>query len=153
DRPRRVTPAERAAYARRAAGDGLTEYAEASGAPVLDLAALARRWMVPADALRAEAERSPALRVVDAAPALAWTAERERDAHDRLRRLVDGVPVAGRVVPYDRLARALGVPAAHVQPLLRSLLARDGAAGAAGAALPLRLDRAAAVVHPGRTDL
>ena len=151
DRPRRVTSAERAAYSRRAHGDGLTVYVEAAGAPVLDLTALARRWMVPVGVLRAEAERSPTLRLSEAgASALTWTAERERDVYDRLQRVVADAPATEHMMPYDRLARALQVPNAHVQPLLRSVLARDDAAVDA---LPLRLDRAATVVHPGRTDL
>ena len=151
DRPRRVTLAEQAAYARRTDGGRLTAYvdaADAADAAVLDLSALARRWIVALDTLRGEAEHTSTFRVVDAgASVLAWTLERERDALDRLRRLVDEGPTTERVVPYHRLARAAGVSAAHVQPLLRSLLDE-----AADDALPLRLDRAAAVVHPGRTD-
>ncbi|GJG85489.1 hypothetical protein tb265_06700 [Gemmatimonadetes bacterium T265] len=157
DRPRHVTAAERAAYACRADGGCLTVYLEAGAGPVLDLALLARRWMVAPRMLRAAAERSPTLRLAQAGVSLlTWTAATERDVRDRLRRVVEDGPATEHVVPYDRLARALRVSAAHVQPLLRSLLARDGTSVGGDApadAPPLRLERAAAVVHPGRTGL
>jgi selenocysteine-specific elongation factor len=88
DRPRRVTASERAAYALRARGEpALAAYLAGGGAPVLDLGAVAARWMVPVPELRHEAERSAALRTgaagragseAAAAPLLVWHATSKR---------------------------------------------------------------------------
>jgi selenocysteine-specific elongation factor len=144
DRPRRVTPAERAAYASRS----MAAYHDAAGAAVLDLATLARRWMLSEASLRAEVEESDTLRLVPPDMRLAWSAATEAAVRERLTGYLDAAPREEHAVAYDRLARELRVPAAHVQPLLRALLAGDAALRGA-----LRLDGAAAVVHPGRVSL
>jgi hypothetical protein len=90
-------------------------------------------------------EESATLRLASTEPPLAWSAESEAAAAERLRRMLDGEPPDEHAVPYDRLARELRVPEAHVQPLLRALLAGDAALRER-----LRLDGAAAVAYPGQ---
>ncbi|AHG93476.1 selenocysteine-specific translation elongation factor (plasmid) [Gemmatirosa kalamazoonensis] len=149
DRPRRVTMAERAAYVARARGDEcLSVYHAAAGATVLDLAALARRWMVAEDTLRRDVARSASLRLLTPDGPLAWSTSAATAARERLRRWLDAEPRDEHAVPYERVARELRLPPAHVQAVMRALLAAD-----AESASRLRLDGAAAVVHPGRVEL
>jgi selenocysteine-specific elongation factor len=67
---------------------------------------------------------------------------------ERLRRFVDAQPRSEQAVPYDRLARTLGVGAAHAAPLLRHLLALDHPVPAALRGR-VRLDGAGLVLFPG----
>ena len=148
DRPRRLSPAERTAYALRERGGAwLAAYLEGAREPVLDLAALARRWMVPEGRLRRDAEASPELRT-DSAGARVWRTEWEAELLARLRAFVERHPRAEQSVPYGRLGRELRVNAAHLPPLLVSLLERDAPA-AAFLRDHFRLERAGLVLYPG----
>lgn len=149
DRPRRVTAPERGAYALRARGAPALEryvtgyvdgYMAGGAAPVLDLDALAARWMVPVPELQREVDQSPALRTeaagrvaseTAAPPPLVWHAAFETAALERLHRFVDAQPRSEQTVAYEQLARTIGVSAAPLPRLLRCLLARDHPAAAA----------------------
>jgi selenocysteine-specific elongation factor len=143
DRPRRVTAAERAAYG---SGERLAAYLHGA-APVIELGALARRWMVPEEALRREAEGSPGLR---AAGSLAWEAKWEGELLERFHRFVADHPRGEALVPFARLARELKAPAPHLPTLLHALLAR---ADAAFLRANVRVERAGCVLYAGRVAL
>jgi selenocysteine-specific elongation factor len=153
DRPRRVTPAERAAYALRGRGErSLAAYLAGTGAPVLPLSALALRWMLPEGELRREAERSPGLRTGPGAPgsgALVWRAEREAELLERLQGFVARQPPGEQLLPYERLGREVGVRSPHLAPLLHSLFDREAPA-AAFLRAHARLERTGLVLYPGR---
>jgi selenocysteine-specific elongation factor len=151
DRPRRVTPGERAAYALRARGEpALAAYLAGAGVPVLDLSALGRRWLVAEEALRREAERTPALRAGPGGEGgLVWRAELEAELLERLRAWVARQPHGEQSIPYDRLGRELAVRSPHLRALLHSLLGRDHPAAALLRA-HARLERAGLLLHPGR---
>ncbi|HEV2733511.1 MAG TPA: SelB C-terminal domain-containing protein, partial [Longimicrobiaceae bacterium] len=146
DRPRRVTPAERAAYGLRERGEPwLAAYLAGTGAPALDLAALARRWMAPEAALWEQAEAGLELRT---AGTLAWRAESGAELLERLRGWVARQPRGERSVPFARLGRELGVRSPLLAPLLRRLLELDDpAAGFLRA--HTRLERGGLVLYPG----
>lgn len=149
DRPRRVTPAERAAYARGARGEPrLAAYLEGGAVPPLDLAAIARRWMVDEETLRREAERSRALRTgpSEAGGLLVWGGEWERELRQRFHDFVAGQPRGEALVPYGRLGRELKVASTHLRALLHVLL--DGE-GTAFLRAHVRLERAGCVLYPG----
>lgn len=165
DRRRRVTPAEQTVYALRARGaPALDGYLAGGAAPVLDVAALADRWMVPAAELRQEAEQSPRLRTGAGTPArgaagqgaplplLVWRDDFGAALLERAHRFIVQQPRTEQTVPYDRLARELGARAvgvARLQPLLRCLLAL-GDPAAAALRTDTRLDGAGLVLFPGQ---
>lgn len=149
-RPRRVLPAERAAYSLREGGEpSLAAYLAEAPAPVVELPALARRWMLPEAALRREAEESPKLRLGPGGGAglLVWGADWEGELLKRLHDFVAGQPRGERLVPYARLGRELRGPASHLPALLRALLGREGTAFLRAS---VRLDGAGCVLYPGR---
>lgn len=149
DRPRRVIPAERAAYAHRGREEPrIAAYLACGPAPVLELAALARRWMAPEDALRREAEESPALRTssTDAGGLLVWSAGWEDELRKRLHNFVAAHPHGEHRVPYAVLGRELKAPTPHLPAILRALLTRKDAANLRA---QLRLDNAGCVLYPG----
>ena len=154
DRPRRVTPAERAAYVRQVRGEAaVAAYVDAAAAArVLDLGQLARRWLRPETAIRREAEASPGLRVTSAPARLLWRAELEGEVLARLRRLVAAQPPREQTVSDAQLARELGVAAEHVATLLRTALAR-GDEASVWLRARVRVDRAGATLYPGVTAL
>jgi selenocysteine-specific elongation factor len=155
DRPRRVTPAELSAYRMREHGaPWLAAYLAGSSVPVFDLAALARRWMIPEADLHRQAETSPALRTgssSSAGPArsLVWHAEYGMQLLERLRGFVEHQPRGEQPVSYARLGRELRVRSVHLHPLLQCLLELDHpAAGFLRA--HTRLEMAGLLLYPGR---
>lgn len=149
DRPRRVTPAERAAYAQGAQGESrLAAYLAGGGVPILDVPGLARRWMVGEEVLRGEAERSPALRTApaEAGGLLAWGAAWEGELRQRFHDFVAGRPRGEALVPYARLGRELKVASTHLRALLHALL---GGEGTAFLRAHVRLERTGCVLYPG----
>ncbi|MBW3656644.1 MAG: SelB C-terminal domain-containing protein, partial [Gemmatimonadetes bacterium] len=150
DRPRRVTPAERSAYALRARGEpSVAAYLAESPHPVADVAALARRWMMREADVLAEAEGGGELRAATGKGAsLGWRAGADADLLGRLRSFVASRPRAQQIVSFDRLGRELRVRTALLEPWLHAVWTADGA-DAAYLRVHARLDRAGLVVHPG----
>jgi selenocysteine-specific elongation factor len=153
DRPRRVTPAERAAYRRRVRGEPwLAAYLAGARDPVLDLAVLARRWMVPGAELGRQAATSAELRTTAGAPrgasTLVWRTELEAELFRRLREFAGRQARNEMVVPYDRLGRELRVRPEHLQPLLGSLMQLDQPESDF-LREHARLDRGGLVLYPG----
>ena len=147
DRPRRVTPAEQSAYALRERGGlWLAAYLAGTSAPVLELSALARRWMVPEAALLEQAEGSPDLH---ASSGLVWRTEFGVELLERLQGFVAGQPRGEQSVPYGRLARELKTRSALLQQFLQHLLVQDHPA-ATFLRAHTRLDGAGLVLYPGR---
>jgi selenocysteine-specific elongation factor len=142
DRPRRVTSAERAAYT-----GGVAAYLEGGAAPVLELGALARRWMAPEPSLVRDAGATPALRT---AASLAWSAAWEDALLRRFHDFVAAHPRGETLIPFTRLARELKAPAAHLPAVLHALLARGDAAFLRA---HVRLDRAGCTLFAGRVAL
>jgi selenocysteine-specific elongation factor len=149
DRPRHVTPAERSAYRLRERGKSwLAAYLAGGSAPVFDLAALARRWMISEAELYRQAEISPALRTGSASPTLVWSVDLEADLLKRLRDFAESQPRGERSISYRRLGRELKVGSAHLPALLECLFGLDTPA-AAFLCAHTRLDGAALVLYPG----
>lgn len=147
DRPRRVTPAERAMYALRERGAWwLAAYLAGTSAPVLELHTLARRWMIADGDLLKQAEGNPELRT---SYGLVWRAERGAELLERLRDFVAGQLRGEHSVPYGRLARELKIRSALLQQFLHCLLGQDHPA-ATFLRAHTRLDGAGLVLYPGR---
>jgi selenocysteine-specific elongation factor len=146
DRPRRVIPAERTAYGLRERGEAwLGAYLAGAREPVLALAALAHRWMVPEDDLHRQVDASPQLQ---ADSALVWRAEFGAELLERLRAFMERHPRAEQSIPYEKLGRELRVKPAFLPPLLVCLWEMDGPA-AAFFRSHTRLDGAGLVLYPG----
>jgi selenocysteine-specific elongation factor len=155
DRPRRVTPAERSAYASRQRGEPwLESYLAGSGKGPQHVSSLARRWMVAAEPLARQAEASDGL-CIGAAPSrevadsLVWRAEEGRALLGRLADYVSRHPRGERLVPFAKLARELGLRRAPGYGWLRHLLARDEPP-APDLRANTRLERAGLVLYPGQ---
>jgi selenocysteine-specific elongation factor len=145
-RPRRVAPAEREAYAARGRGEPwLGPWMRSTESTAVPLPALARRWMLPARVLLADAEADPSLRT---APSVIWRAEWEDAVLDGLRALVDAHPAGERHLPFERLGAELGVDPAHLPALLAAWLA-DAHPAAAWLRARVRVGAAGIVLRPG----
>lgn len=155
DRPRRVTPAERSAYALREQGKPwLAAYLAGGGRGATRVSVLARRWMVPGDEVIRQAERSPELRVGsgtsrEAADALVWRSGEGEELLARLHAHVERQPRGERSVSYTRLGRELGFRSPHLFEWLQRLYEGDAPA-AASLRGHTRLERAGLVLYPGR---
>jgi len=151
DRRRRVTSAERTAYAARTqCARYLEAYVGERGCPC-DVSALATRWMVRPEDLLRDAAEAAALRVrrgdpTTGAPALVWHVNAEPELIRRLGEALRGA--TERTVSFGQLGRALGTAPEHVPPLLAALLERDHPTVAA-LRETVRLDRVGVTLRPG----
>jgi selenocysteine-specific elongation factor len=154
DRPRRITPAERSAYTLRGREEPwLAAYLAGARTPVLSIATLARRWMVPEADLYHQAEASPEVRVGSApakgtTPVLVWPTEWEADLLSRFRAFVESQPRAEQSIPYAKLGRKLSVNPIHLPSLLACLVDLDDPA-VAFLRDHIRLEKAGLVLYPG----
>jgi selenocysteine-specific elongation factor len=130
----------------------LAAYLAAQCGKVLDLSALARRWMTSEAALVREAAATPGLRVGAGPPALAWSADLGDGVLTRLRAFAEGEPRSERALRYGVVARQLGVRPAHLPELLRRLWGSEHPA-AAFLRDHIRLDRDALILYPGGVAL
>lgn len=154
DRPRRVTPAERFSYGLRERGEpGLPAYLAGARAPVLEVAALARRWMITEAELLRQAETTLEVRIGSAASkgaarSLVWRTEWEAERLARLRAFAERQPRAEQLIPYGTLGRELHVKPVYLPSLLACLWKLDDPA-ASFLRDHTRLDRAGLVLYPG----
>jgi selenocysteine-specific elongation factor len=153
DRPRRVTPAELAAYAGRPARAGVAAYLDAAPAPLLrDVPALARRWMVPQAQLHGEAADAPDLCLGGGEPpVLVWHRELESRACALLRDLLREAEGTRRLVLYSSLARRLEVGGAPLATLLASVFTLAGP-GVQALRDAVHLEKNGVVLNPGGTQ-
>ncbi len=147
DRPRRVTPTERSAYALREHGEPwLAAYLAGTSVPVLEMHTLARRWMIPDADLLKQADSNPELR---ASSGMIWRADFGVELLKRLRDFVAGQPRGEQSIPYGRLARQLKIRSAILQQFLQCVLGQDHPAATVLRA-HTRMDGAGLVLYPGR---
>lgn len=154
DRPRRVTPAERSAYALRERGEPwLAAYLAGDERGVLRTAALARRWMVPESELIRQAVRSPELRAGsggerEEAGSLVWRSAQGQALLTRLSEYVARQPRNERFLPFAKLGRELGLRSAHLHAWLQRLY-EQGSDAAAVLRDHTRLERTGILLYPG----